>query len=403
MDKIISTQEKGIIRMFFWIFLSFIISMNVWFVWNINIYVLYLIIDFLLIFEIHKTNIYIEHSRNNIISTAILGCCMLYSSSLFRVICISPLVYIVLSLPIHQKQRCMYYITKWFCYILIPSIILFFFLQFFKIPSLGTISIISHSGASYTACQNYLVLVKGDYYGFRFSGPFLEPGHLGMMISFILFVNNWNLKDKNNLILFIISLFTLSLAAYVLHVIGYLLINYVNKKFKIRSIVLFFLILYVLYELIINYNEGHNILNENIIERLDYDEEKGFTGNNRAFGLIPQYYEEMWNSNNTKLLFFGYDSNTIKWLAEHGSRGVGYVMYMVLYGLVGVILSSLFYIYYALNSSNIKYAIIVLIFVAIMFWQRSYPYWISWIICYVFSISLNNYNTENENRNNYIS
>lgn len=403
MDKIISTKNIGNVKIYFLIFLSFIISMNVWFVWNINIYVLYLIIDFLLIFIVHKSKINIEHNRNNIISTMVLACCMLYSSSLFRIICISPLVYIILSLSIYDKQRCMDYITKCLCYLLIPSIILFLILQFVKLPSLGAISITSHSGASYTACQNYIILVKGDYYGFRFSGPFLEPGHLGMMISFILFANNWNLKDKHNLILFIISLFTLSLAAYILHVIGYILVNYVNKTFKMKSIALFFFILYVLYELIINYNDGHNILNENIIERLDYDEEKGFVGNNRAFGLIPQYYEDMWKGSNTKILLFGYDASTIKWLAEHGSRGVGYVMYMVLYGLVGVVLSSLFYLYYAIKSSNKRYAIIVLIFVAIMFWQRSYPYWISWIICYVFSISLNNYNTENENRNNYIS
>jgi hypothetical protein len=123
-----------------------------------------------------------------------------------------------------------------------------------------------------------------------------------------------------------------------------------------------------------------------IISRLEPDEDTGFVGNNRVFGSIELYFITMFDD--TKLLLFGYDNTVLEVLAESGSRGTGFTMWFVKYGLVGTIFASVFYVYYFFTSKSKKKAFTLLAFVIIMFWQRSYPFWFSWIICYVYGMMI---------------
>jgi hypothetical protein len=147
------------------------------------------------------------------------------------------------------------------------------------------------------------------------------------------------------------------------------------------------------------YNNGDNFFNKLILSRLEYDEEKGFSGNNRVFGMIEMYYVAMFNDIHT--LLFGYDTETIEYLIWNNSRGTGYIMCMVSHGLIGTIAGILFYIAYSFNAKIKKSALMFLIFVFMLYWQRTYPFWFSWIICFVFGIS-NRINILNESRHSNI-
>ena len=180
---------------------------------------------------------------------------------------------------------------------------------------------------------------------------------------------------------------TLSLSGYVLVVIAYLFTMYSRNKIGVQYVLLFIFTVLGFYLFGVFYNGGDNIINEMILSRLEYDEERGFTGNNRVFGQIPLYFAMMWNDTNTVL--FGYGRKTMKWLAETGSRGTGFTMWMVSHGVIGTIAALLFYLVYSLFSKNKLFAFLLFAFVCMVFWQRSYPFWFSWVICYVYGITYN--------------
>lgn len=59
----------------------------------------------------------------------------------------------------------------------------------------------------------------------------------------------------------------------------------------------------------ISYNGGRNVLNEKILSRLQYDEDKGISGNNRTSHLADAYFEQY--TNNGQILF-GVGNQTIR-------------------------------------------------------------------------------------------
>ena len=269
---------------------------------------------------------------------------------------------------------------------LIPAIIIFVLYQTVGFPSFGTLVFNDFGNQSYEYLHrsNFVFYNYTDYYGIRFNGPFLEPGHLGMIGAFLLLATGFDFKRKETWIILCSIFLTLSLAGYMLTIIGFMLLKYYREQISIKFIILFLLLIAVLYIFSNFYNGGDNLINEKIFSRLEPDEEKGFSGNNRVFGEVNLYFLNMFNDK--KLLLYGYDENTIDYLAETGSRGTGFIMYMVRHGIIGTVIVSLFYLFYSILSKDKKIAFLFFVFVALMYWQRSYPFWYSWFICYTCGI-----------------
>ena len=293
--------------------------------------------------------------------------------------------WLIINLNTIDKRKCLNYITTGFTLLMIPSLILWLINWVMPLPTFGTVQI-DNDVLAYLPYDNYIIFVKSAFYFFRFNGPFLEPGHVGMMTAFLVYANRYNFRDWRIVAISFIMLFTLSLSGYVLLTIGFFLNRFADSAHIIKVVLLAGVFLFIGYNVALTYNNGHNYVNELILDRLQYDEEKGFTGNNRVFGQIDNYYRFLLN--NSQYFWTGYDKKTIKYLAETGSRGTGYVMYVVMHGFLGLIITALFYIFYALSSSRRKYALLFFLFVCFVFWQRCYPFWTSWLICYVGGISL---------------
>ena len=373
------------------LFVSFLTSMKIWFAWNANYKYINLIIGIIVLYVIYRGHIILERNKRNIISFLLLSIAYISYGFAFEKIAglisnlaLLPVFYVVIHLNTKDKAMFLEKVTTWFTWLLIPSIILYWLTLFVPIPYFGTVQIESDI-LSYLPYENYIILVKSPFYMFRFTGPFLEPGHLGMMITFLIFANQCNFKKWQIKVLAFICLFTLSLAAYVLLVLAYVFTKLAQNTFPLKSFLSSLMFIGILYAIVVNYNNGHNYVNEMIVERLQYDDERGFTGNNRVSLNINYYYERIFTD--TQYLWNGYDRNFIAELAEEGSRGTGYFMYVVMYGLLGLIVTSLFYVYYTLTSKNRKFAIYFFLFVCCVFWQRCYTFWTSWIMCFVWGIS----------------
>ena len=375
-------------------FISFLCSMNVWFSWNKASRYINVALAIFIVISIVAGKIKLELNARNVISFLLLAFAFFtYNFSftnfnaLIHLACALITFWVIISLNTQDKSDCLNFITKWFTILMVPSLLLWLLNWFVPLPSFGTVKI-DNEFQYYLPYENHILFLKASIwsYGFRFTGPFLEPGHLGMMSAFLLYANKFNFKDKRLICILVVLLFTLSLAGYMLAIIGYCFNKIVyDRKFMIRFVCVVVVLIPIL-SFSTSYKGGHNFLNEMIIQRLQYDEEVGFTGNNRVFGEIDEYYDFLLSS--SQYFWTGFDEKTIKWLAEErDSRGTGFVMFVVRYGFLGLIIVSLFYIFYAASAKRKKYALVYLLFVCFVFWQRSYPFWTSWLICYVWGIS----------------
>lgn len=296
-----------------------------------------------------------------------------------------PPTLLLLSLPEVEKRRILSLFTHWMAWILGISLIGFILLFFIPLPSFGTISNSEVWDAyEYT---NYLIVIKGAFYDIRFNSIFREPGHVAMIASFFLYANHYNFSKRENKVLLIASLFTFSLAGYVLLIMGYTLhfFTYDFNKKKIRKVLLWPVGLLIIWLGAITYNGGNNLLNTLIIERLAFDSDKGIKGNNRVSDQTDRTFEFAWRNGE---IVGGIDSKTSSQLRDLGEiAGAGYKIYMLDKGIIGTVAVFLFYFLIAVKSPNRYYALGMLILYVLAFLQRAYPTWAAWIVPFICGVS----------------
>ena len=230
--------------------------------------------------------------------------------------------------------------------------------------------------------KNYFVFLVPEvdmtYYFPRFQSVFLEPGHLGMISSFILYVQRFNLKKWYNVAILISALFSFSLAAYVLLFVGLIMFVYIKKKI----LILFVSILFIMStSLLIIYNWGRDsMFNELIVERLKYDN-GDIAGNNRFSDDFERDY-------NTKIetvnKWFGWQPD----FSIYKGGNAGYKRYISNYGIVGVFI--VFFLYLSFCRGYSKKSLSILALFSLAFIQRAYPFWYSELLIFICGIPLFN-------------
>lgn len=378
-------------------FLSFITSMNCWIGWEGRAFYINLFVTIGSFYIIKKENIKMDYSLRNIVAFCLFAFGQAFvlgnESRILNYLNYFQILFII-CLNDRDKVSCINYIIKWMGWLLLISIVVYILYFITGLPSIGKVQFSKASylvANDYGVCDNYIFYIRSKFEGYatRFNGPFLEPGQLGMILAFILMISKFDVKRKDVKIIILAVLLTLSLAGYLLSLIAFFIVLLVNKKINKTNLILVLSAIVLVYCYGVYWDDGNNIINEKILSRLQADDDNGFAGNNRSFGMIDIYFANMWND--TETLLYGYSKNTIEWLAENGSRGAGFVMWMVKYGLLGTIASVLFYLYYMLSAENKKFALLCFLFFVFMFWQRSYPFWTSWVICYVYGITWDKY------------
>lgn len=401
MDKHLKKRSrKRLVGYSLAIFLLFIVSMFHWIGWNDRASAIYLLSGLIMLFSFRKEHVSLDFSVRNVIPCILLYICHLilnlnwtgnllntaiYTNALsflfpvMMMVCISP----------SDKKTVLDNVSRWFAWLMIPALFLYVLSLFVTLPSFGTVSLsdsFESAGSDYGVARNCIFLLQPINSGSftRFRGPFLEPGHLGMMCAFLLFANRHDYRKKHNLILLISLAATFSLAGYVLWAIGFFMIRYAQNRIRLSNLLLYSFILLSLFAFSQLYKNGDNLINELIFSRLTYDQDKGISGNNRSGAKTTLMFAEMLGDKH--VLLHGYDENELTFLKGEAGNGLKY--YLVVHGLIGLLLAFVYYLSLLFISKNKKIAVLSFLFVFLMFIQRTYPFWFSWIMCYNYMIDI---------------
>ncbi len=386
-------MNKAIKTYSFLIFVLFLLSMELWIGWNGRKTTMLILFGCGALFIKMAYKIPFKFSGRNIVLILLFYIAYLYKlnagfaqvftqipSQLIPIICI-------VCIADEYKEKTLYYITKWYARLILLSLLIYVLTLLIPIPSFGNIEFAQE--VDYGFFSNYLFYVKSMMNvaegGFiRFNGPFLEPGYVGMIGAFLLFANRFDFKKKENKIILISVLLSMSLAGWMLTLIGYILNLFHIGKISISRLVFSLLLVISFIYIGQSYNGGDNMINNEILSRLEYDEEKGFSGNNRNSLAITTLAIEIWRGN-TDVLFFGYPQKTFLQYEDYELIGSGFDHFLVHHGLLGVLLGLSFYIFAIITAKDRKFALLFFIFVLFSFWQRCYAHWFSWIICFYYS------------------
>ena len=299
------------------------------------------------------------------------------------------IVAVLISLDDREKIEVLDFVTKGFAIIMFISLVAWvLFLLGIPLPNVKA----EYNDGWYQFRNYYFFLcnqgIIDEIFLPRFSSVFLEPGHLGMIASFMLFVNQYNLKRKEVLVIFIAALFSFSLAAYLLIGIGYGFWILLETKHPFRYIFIILFCLISIRYFSVFYENGDNLLNELIFKRLEYDN-GDFTGNNRFSEDFETFYDSFVQKSSV-ILGIGaveYGQNVFK------GGNAGYKVFVVCYGYVGVILTFIFYLCSVVQyRCKITWAFLALL--ALSFIQRAYPFWEVQLILFISSLPFlkNSYN-----------
>lgn len=368
------------------VLLSFLHSMHIWITWNIPTHYIGIAVSFIMLFYVLLTRVKLRVTFKKVLGAVLLLTAYFLGYTLDSVSAVIGPLFIffpsLLLLFISNSKipvDTFNFIVSFFA-VLLPISLFVFLLSFIGLPPVGQVT---HFSGLYGTFDNYILAFRSNFYGFRFSSVFLEPGHLGMILSFLLFALKYNFKDFRVVILLIVSLFTLSLAAYVLIFIGYILKLLLYRELRFRVVLLGSVSLLLLYLLAVNFNEGDNLLNNHLFARLQLDEEKGFTGNNRTYGKFDDVFEIAMN--NKELVFWGIGVDNYNLLRDNiHFGGAGVKVYVLRQGLVSVLLVFSAYFLVGLSlSKHRRYILCFMLLIALSFWQRAYPFWTSWLVPYI--------------------
>lgn len=278
-------------------------------------------------------------------------------------------VYFFIHLKDYLKTELLSYVTKWMAISCGVSACAYIF-HMIGVPMPHT----SIAFADHSVLDNYFLFVVDSNSTFeRFRAFVWEPGHLTQGLIFLLIANKFDFKNKYVRILLFCQLLTLSLTGYICLFVC-LLFKYTSGKKILIPIILFSLVVIFCFNYINSLGEGHFFYDAIIKKGLSLITDDSFE--RLRFGdTTIDMYEKMWKAGGL-LPWTGYDS-----VYAHETEGAGYKVFIVMFGLVGVLIVSLFYSYLIL--SGVKRTVWHYIFIIVLVLVESqgmYPLWAA-VLC----------------------
>jgi len=257
--------------------------------------------------------------------------------------------------------RSFYWFKKIFTFSLILSLIVYLLIVFFFIQiDYNTIAPLN-SLKSYNYAQ-YPFLVSTsplgfNLFSFRFFGMFDESGFIGSFAAMFLFVDKFNLKNKQNIIIFIAGILSFSLYFIITSAVYFLLATTNRIRIVFAAILLMLSLLTV---------------NNDIIKTLVWDrlviENGELIGDNRTSKSLDQIYTTFVSSGD---LFWG---KGLGFLSKYGEVGnSSYKELIISFGIVFFALFSFTFIFFAYNViKSPKYILFYLFIFFSMVYQRPF-------------------------------
>ncbi len=308
----------------------------------------------------------------------------------FTVILLYMPVQYLIQLPLDYQKDLLKFCTKWYSILISISLLMYWASFFISIPSIG---LFVHN--PYPPFLNHVFFIETTFdYGIftRFNAFFLEPGHQAILSTFMIIANRFRFKECPWLWpLTLAVIYSFSLAGYILLFIGFCLLK-VNTIWRFLAVAG---LSGIVVTAAINFTGGNNALNDLIISRLEKDDSQGIKGNNRFFNDTDFVYSKAVKKGD---LLAGVKNRTNMDLIG----GAGFKIYIINYGLIGVLLTFLLYLSLIPPSPNYRYTITFILLLSLCFLQRSYPTWYSWLFPYVMGIYIAKGN-KNPSQDNLIS
>lgn len=372
-------------------------SMNAWFLWEVPLFSLEIIclLSFLWLQNSNPSIIGRKHLLLPCVLILLVGTLWNTSVGFGSIMKIHMALIPFLVLSEEYKADMLRKWTVLYAAILLISLVTWLISWTGVIPDYG---LIEHPNGSHLYSYiNYIFCIRGIYYDIRFNSIFLEPGHTAMIAAYTVFANRFDFSKKEIWIILICTIFTFSLAGYLLIMVGYLLYSVTKSdglKHTILRIIPFVCVLTAGYYFSISYNGGNNLFNELIISRMEEDDTKGFVGNNRVNDRTDNTFEFFLSSND---VFTGMKGSAFNDSIEDGDiAGAGYKLFMMKRGVIGMFLAFLLYILISKMATDRRYCYAMLCLYIISFWQRAYPYWYVWLLLFIFAGAEYNNNKESE-------
>ena len=365
--------------------LLFVSSMYPWFFWGIwsMFFTLLGVISAFLILVLKRELLYIG-SKNLCVSFFLF--LVLFWQGLHCTLggfvewcCVFYTLHVIIILNTTFKEELLCFITKYF------GIFIFFSLMAYLLW-LVDISLpygVSFEGSEYEG-NNYYLFCIARYLVFpRFGSVFAEPGHLTMGIVPLLCANKFDFNNKYVIILFVAELFTFSLAGYVCIVFVALCYSLYIKKIR-KWLFVSVVILVTSIGWIDKYMSSDNLFKSLIVERVqsyiqdDRSEEMG----DRFKGNTIEAYERLKES---PLILWGMGLTEEGFNAQEGSSG--YIVYILFYGVLGLVLLALFYVGYFCMYKSFAGKVTLFVYI-LLFIQNSYPFWYCYVFCFLIGLPL---------------
>lgn len=300
---------------------------------------------------------------------------------LFTFMCYFPAIYLIW-LPKDYQADLLKFVTKWYAIMLGIGLVEYFMTLVMTIPNIGRFSFPGYM--PYTNYGFYIKTTADNDFINRFNAFFLEPGHQALVSLFLLMANKFKFKTNRYCILLALGvIFSFSLAGYILATVGFILM-WVNN---VRKLILVVGTGAAMVIGALTWNGGDNDVNNLIISRLEYDEEKGIKGNNRFTIDTDLTFKRGQESGES---WFGLRNRTNMKIID----GAGFKIFVIKFGWIGVILSALFYLAVIPPGADRRYTTIFIVVLTLCFIQRAYPTWYSWILPYVLGIYLERKSSE---------
>jgi len=365
----------------FVLFMMMLFSMNPWFTWYHNS-ILVGISSFLFLFL--RLFLFQMKMPYKMFSTVILifllfpWLLLLTDSSKLGFLRLIPILFLGILMRPEEKRKILPFTTQMYAWIVGISMIFYVLIVFLNVRL--PYSIIVHPVVvHYPPFRNYIFLLNldGPQPFYRFRSIFTEPGHLGTISAFLLYINRYELKRKSVLIIFISVILSFSLAGYVLLVLGYLIQMAANSKHIYKTTLKIAIAIILLggmgYYFYSKYPDA--LVSSLILERLEYDEDTGsIRGNNRNSDSFNYYYKTYFLTS-TENILLGKRLSDSEYMAVFGNGGNNsYKVFLLKYGSISLLLLFLLYLsIVAVNPSRLGFGLLLLF--SASFIQRTYALW----------------------------
>lgn len=282
----------------------------------------------------------------------------------------------------HQKDL-LNFVTKWVCIVLGISVFAFIIGKFIPLPHM-VFNVPDNN--NYLPYDNYFFYLQNDMYdrtkfggALRFGSVFLEPGHMAMICSLMLFANRYQLKRQPLLWIPLICIgLSYSLVGIVIVIVSLCML-------KVRNITSLLLIAIIIaggwFFITSVWNGGNNPANTMIVERLQFDNEKGIKGNNRTVKQTDYFFRHCVDDGR---IITGIGSKDV----GDKIRGAGYKIFLLRYGIISLVFVAIIYTLLIQKSTNTRYALSFFAIISLLFLQRAYPSWYSWLFFYVTGLGI---------------